>query len=275
MASANSWHGSVSEEDPSGQEERSTQSQYENKTMKTLLAIISHPKDNELVARHWKFFRMTGWDILGCGTEDMACIWPEQIARMDTGRMGTRMTPAGSSIFGLVEQELDIWRWFLQHQEYDSVCVVEADNLFTRVPPEHPGGGLYLVTTIPNYASPGIFKTPVYFSTPRWGDRRCIEQMHAHGRGMFERGDVQHWISDRFPAWVCQQGKVPWLPQPAWSPLPFYWNGTVNECWVRDARAAIKIGCYCLHSVKYQWQLDALKDLLPNTINQTIESMTL
>lgn len=231
--------------------------------MNTLLAIISHPKDNELLARHWPYFKMTGWPILGCGTEDGACVWPDYVPRLNTGKMGTVMTPAGSSIYGLVEQELDIWSYFLKNNQYDSVCVVEADNLFVRKPPEHPGSGLYLVTALPNYMPAGIFKMPVYFSTPRWGDRRVIEQLHAHGRGMFERGDVEHWISDRFPAWVCQLGRIPWLPQPAWSPTPFQFGGTAQECWIRDARASIQVGCYCLHSVKHQWQLDALKDLLP------------
>lgn len=236
--------------------------------MKTLLAIIAHPNDNERLTRHWPYFQLPGWRILGCGPESGPCVsWPEYVPCLNTGKLGTRMTPAGSSIFGLVEQELDIWRFFLTSnlcEEFDALCVVEADNLFVRKPPEHPGGGLYLVTTLPNYATPGVFKTPVYFSTPRWGDRHCIQQLYDHGMGMFQRGDVEHWISDRFPALICHQGRIPWLSQPAWSPSPFNWGATrPDDVWKRDARAAIQLGAYCLHSVKHQWQLDAVKDLLP------------
>lgn len=232
--------------------------------MSTLLAIISHPKDNELVHRHWPYFKMTGWDILGCGTADRKCEWPEPaIRRLDTGVKGVRMTPAGSSIFGLVQQELDIWEWFLNHKEYSSVCVVEADNLFTRKPPRHPGGGLYLVTVIPNYSRPGIFKTPVYFSTPRWADRPCAEKLFKHGKEMLFRGDHEHWISDRFPARICHEHKIPFLNQPAWSPSAFHWGASIyDEAWERDARAAVSIGCYCLHSVKHPWQLRAVSHLI-------------
>jgi hypothetical protein len=171
------------------------------------------------------------------------------------------MTPAGSSIFGLVEQELDIMQWFLNSEhKWDSLCVVEADNLFVRKPPEHPGDGLYLVTHMPNYSPRGMFKTPFYFSTPRWGDRACIQILHGHGRQMFNSGDVEHWISDRFPAWLAHQAGVRWMGQPAWSPSALT-NGEVD--WLRQALAAIRMGCYCLHSVKHQWQLDALQEVLP------------
>lgn len=232
--------------------------------MKTLLAIIATDKDTALLARHWPYFKMLKWDILGCGPETSSgrrVTWPDtDMCCLDTGKMGTRQTPAGSSIFGLVEQELDIMRWFLSDTDYDSLCVVEADNLFVSVPPDHPGDGLYLVTQMPNYSPRGLFKTPFYFSSPRWGDRACIETMHAHGRGMFEAGDVEWWISDRFPAWVAHQAGVRWLGQPAWSPSALTRD---DADWVRQARAAIKMGVYCLHSVKHQWQLDALADLLP------------
>jgi len=228
--------------------------------MSVLLAIISHPKDNSLVERHWPYFKMTGWPILGCGTVDEKCEWPEDVTRLDTGKLGTKMTPAGSSIFGLVQQELDIWKYFLEQTNYDSVCVVEADNLFTKKPPEHPGGGIYLITLLPNYEPRQLFKTVVYFSTPRWADRKAADALYRNGSEMFKRGDVEHFISDRFPAWVCHRHRIPWLNQPAWSPSIFVQS---DSEWVRDARAAIGCGCYCLHSVKHEWQLAAVEDLIP------------
>lgn len=230
--------------------------------MSVLLAIISSPHDNELVARHWPYFKATGWDILGCGSADGRCVWPEPVKRLDTGKMGKRMTPAGSAIFGLVEQELAIWEWFLNHSEYSSVCVVEADNLFVRRPPDHPKNGIYLITALPNYSKPGLFKTVVYFSTPRWADRKCAERLLHHGREMVALDDHEHWMSDRFPAYICHKHKIPWLAQPAWSPSAHRWGGTYDECWVRDAQAAVRIGAYCLHSVKFTWQLDAVRGLM-------------
>lgn len=226
--------------------------------MNTLLAIISTARDNALVARHWPYFKLPAWTILGVGTEDGKCEWPEPVTRLDCGKQGTRMTPVGPSIFGLIQQEMEIWGWFLSHREFDSVCIVETDNLFVRKPPDHPGQGLYLVTQLPNYSP--LFKTPMYFSTPRWSDRKATEQLFAGGSEMIRQRDTEHDISDRFPALIAQRYRIPWLAQPAWSPSLFTVTG---EQWVRDARAAIQLGMYCLHSVKTQQQLDALKDLLP------------
>lgn len=232
--------------------------------MNTVLAIISHPKDNHLVVRHWPYFKLCGWDILGCGTDDGKCEWPEPVMRLDTGKMGTRMTPAGSSIFGLVEQELEIIGWFLDHQSYDALCIVEPDNLFVRKPVEHPQNGMYLAPLLPNYCRPGIFKTPIYMSTPRMMDRKCAHVFYGHAQSMFRAGDVEWWISDRFPAHVCHAANIPWINYPAWSPLPFVWGASdPHEAWVRDARCAIALGACCLHSVKTEKQLEAVRDLLP------------
>lgn len=226
--------------------------------MGPLLAIIATEQDYPILCRHWQYFRMTGWPILGCGTEDGRTQWPEPVMRMDTGKVGVIQTPAGSSIFGLVEQEIDIWRFLLQHEEFSSVCVVEADNLFTRKPQEHPGG-IYLVTLLPNCAG-DVFRTPEYFSTPRWSDREIAWLLYIHGTAMFRQGDVEHYISDRFPAWVCYQHGIPFANTPNWSPSVQVANDTE---WIRDARSAIRNGAWCLHSVKHQWQLDALRPMLP------------
>lgn len=231
---------------------------------KTLMAVIAHPRDREMLFRNWPYLTLPGWDILGCGTVDKKCEWPHSVERLDTGKLGTKMTPAGSSIFGLVEQELDILKWFLNHREYDSVMVVETDNIFVRKPPNHPGNGLYLVTLLPNYSKPGLFSTPVYFSTPRWADREAAKRLHAGGIELIRRGDHQHWISDRFAAHICHKYQIPWLAMPAWSPFAFCWDAKdAQAAWIRDARAAIQVGCYSLHAVKHQWQLDAIEDLLP------------
>ena len=200
---------------------------------------------------------MTGWSILGCGTEDFKTRWPEPVTRLDTGKVGVIHNAAGSVIFGLVEQELDIWRYLLQHEEYDSVCVVEADNLFVRKPPQHQGG--YMVTLLPNCAG-DVFKTSEYFSTPRWADRETAWLLYIHGTAMFRAGDVEAMVSDRFPAWVCLKHEIPIVPTPNWSPSAQVAN---EQEWIRDAQDAIRRGAYCLHAVKTESQFNALKPMLP------------
>lgn len=212
-----------------------------------------------MVRRHWKYFKLPGWPILGCGTDDGKCEWPEPVPRLDTGQMGTKPTPAGSAIFGLVEQELQLWKYCWDHPEYSSVCVVEADNLFVRKPPQSEFRG-YRVTLLPNCAPPRLFKTSYYFSTPRWADRATAGMLFIFGKAMFRRGETEHFMSDRFPALICHRHRIAFEPQPNWSPSV---RAVGNKEWTIEARQAILNGAYCLHSVKHQWQLDALKDLLP------------
>lgn len=226
--------------------------------MNVLLAIISCPKDNELIERHWPYFKMLHWPILGCGSNDGRCEWPEPMLRLDTGKPGKINTPAGSSIYGLVEQELDILRFFLEETTYDSVCIVEGDNLFVRQPPKHQGG--YMITLLPNHERPGLYRTSFYFSTPRWPDRETAQRLYACGMKMFHQGETEFCMSDRFPAWVCQKHRIQYRAQNAWSPSVY---ANSNELWLSEARTAIKQGAFCLHSVKTKEQLDALKDLLP------------
>ena len=228
--------------------------------MSTLLAILSSPQDNDMVRRHWKYFKMTGWPILGCGTTDGKCEWPDPVMRLDTGKMGKMQTPAGSAIFGLLEQELDVWKFCFDHPEYDSVCVVEADNLFVRMPPKEHGGGGYRVTHLPNRSRNGLFRTAYYFSTPRWCDRDTAGLLYTYGSAMLQRGETEHFMSDRFPALICALHDIGVDYEPNWSPSTDAWT---DDRWLAEARAAIKGGAWCLHSVKHQWQLDALKDLLP------------
>lgn len=234
--------------------------------MKTLLAIISAPMDNELLKRNWPYLTMQGWDILGAGTAGGGCEWPKPItARIDTGIIGKRQTPAGSSLWGLVQQEADAWKWFLAHPEYDSICVVEPDGIFTRKLPPHPGGA-YLFSVMPNFSRAGLFKSSVYAQTPRWSDRPTTEKLLRYTERAIQENDTEFWISDRLPAYLCYKHRIKFQPIPAWSPFAMtHWDAkSFDEQWVHDARMAIKLGAAYIHACKTEAQLNAIKDLLWN-----------
>lgn len=232
--------------------------------MSVLLAIIATPQDKVLLERHWPYVKMMGWDILGAGTTGGQTEWPEPVHRLDTGPVGTCSTPAGSCIYGLIQQELDIWSWFLDHPEYDSVAVIEADGIFTRQLPDHPGGA-YLFTIMPNFSPPNLFKTSVYAQTPRWSDRPTTRKLLTHARQMVAANDLEHRMSDRFPAWICYKHHIKFQGFPGWSPFAMtHWAGTENygAQWVHDARMAIQMGAAYIHSCKTEAQLNAIKDLI-------------
>lgn len=231
---------------------------------RTLLAIISTPAENALVARHWRYFLLAGCDkILGCGTQEGGTEWPGDVIRLDTGIVGRKRTQIGPAIHGLVIQEIDIWDYFYHHTNYDDVCIVEADGVFARKLPPHPGNA-YLASIMPDFCPKGMFRTTVYFQTPRWADRPTVSKLLAYGREMLSYGETEHWMSDRFPAWICYKHRIKFQSMPAFSPFSFpnWWEGSVEEQFNQDARAAIKLGAYYVHAVKTQERLDAIKDLI-------------
>jgi hypothetical protein len=227
---------------------------------KTLMAIISSPSDNEMVKRHWPYFLLTGFDIVGCGTVDGLCEWPEPVMRFDTGQLGKRITNGISAIWGLVPQEIEILKMFLTTR-YETLVVVEADNVWvTRNPPSHPGGFIYLVNLMTNLHK-GIFATPVYASTPRICDRTTAGHLVHWGEKMIASGDVEYWISDRFMMKAAFVGQIRFQHYPSWTSFPFDWSGmSVKEAFIKDARTAIHLGNHVLHGIKTQEQLNQITE---------------
>lgn len=230
-------------------------------TGKPLLAIISCQKDNELVERHWPWFKKAGCDIVGCGSRDGQTKWPEDISVLNTGQMGlVALSIGGTAIAGLLQQELDILEAF-QNSEYDSVAIVESDNLIIKPLPQHPGK-LLLAPIVPN-RSPQWFSTPVYFSTPRWYDRETAGHIRHHGEQLLREGRNEHWCSDRFVALAVWRASVRYMNF-GWTQMPVNGPGERHhsESFVRDARAAIALGAPSIHGVKTVEQLKAITEEL-------------
>lgn len=215
-----------------------------------------------MVRRHWFSYKAMGWPIMGCGTQDGGCEWPEKVRRLDSGIVGTRQTPAGSALYGLVLQEADIYREFLNNTKHDSLCIIESDGVFTRRLPEHPGNA-YLFSQMPDFAPRGMFKSTVYAQTPRWSDRATTEKLLRFTEQAIGENGVEHWMSDRLPAYLCYKHQIKFQPLPAWSPFAFtHWSpGTFDEQWKQDARAAIRLGAAYIHACKTEAQLKAIRDL--------------
>lgn len=230
-------------------------------TSNTLLAIISCPKDNELVARHWSSYLLTGWDIAGCGSEDGKTEWPQPVMRLDTGKSGLKHVGFGTAIYGLLQQELDIISAFMK-TSYEFLAVAESDNVFVRKPPELPHG-FYLAPLVPSY-SPNLFSTPVYCTTPRIMDKLIASHILHHGRKMLAEGDTQHWMSDRWFPHIVHKHKIPFQHFPGFTAMPHYWWAKDHEeGFIRDAKAAIKLGVCVVHGCKTEYQLESITEGLP------------
>src|ERR1041385_1857788 len=173
-----------------------------------LLAVISCPRDNSLVARHWDFFlRAKADEIVGAVTNDSKCEWPEPIRTLNTGVVGTKPLGKVGVIWSLCQQELDIISTFLNTTSYRSLAVLEADNLVLKPFPKHPEGCLLLCPILPNL-QPQLFSTPIYCSTPRWYDRDSAAHVLHHGEQLLASGTDEHKCSDRFVAAAAFRARV-------------------------------------------------------------------
>lgn len=226
---------------------------------KTLLAVISSASANDALRRHWPYFKLAGVDMLGAGTSDGKTEFPDNIPALHTGQMGVKKVLTGTAIYGLLMQEVDLLKHFLS-TDYQSLCVVEWDNLMVRPLPPHPGE-LYLVNMVPNFHPKHVFSTNVYFSTPRWADRWTARQLFNTAKDMIVNGDVEHWSSDRFFAAVAYRAKVRFQHLPSYTQLPLMPDGEdENDAFIRDARAAIEMGAYSIHGVKTSDQLKRITE---------------
>lgn len=169
--------------------------------MKTALLIHSFAGANEIVKRHWEFYKRSGFDIFGVGRTNTICLWPES---MRTKNIGVDAYIDGDN---LPRRLVDTFDWFL-HDEifkaYSHCCVIEYDTIFLTAPPAvdvtaaaHLAGGGY----------PG-FTCSHFHHCPWWLDRENAGKFVAKGREMIAGGDIEKGSPDFFFSLVMERAGV-------------------------------------------------------------------
>lgn len=201
---------------------------------RTLLVIHGYASANDMIERHWPFWRQSGCDILGVGREDSEVRWPEKIQTVNIG--ADRYADKDN----LCRRLVDTFRYCLT-LPYDDFCILEADAINLGPIGAHTGG---LLTNKVGAGSEG-FKGNQYFHCPWWADRMTAEWIVEFGDVMLRDGDIEQGWPDRFLGWMFEKFNLPWTQVRAYSE-----NTIEGEASIKRARKAVESGVKFVHGIK-------------------------
>jgi len=214
---------------------------------KTLVAVLAHQEYNDMVARHWPWYRKSGCDILGVGREDKPVTWP--VSPGDDGFVGS--VGLGESSRAYRDNHLDrllrVLELFVE-TEYSDCCIIEADAIFLKPLPAHPGN--CIVTTLGGYGGEGGFAPCRFWHTPWWMDKGTAQDVIEYGRRMLKMKIFEGGFVDRWLGLMVELYQLPVTPA-----LSFSVNTLDSEEYLTAARIAVIRGAYYVHGIKTEYQL--------------------
>lgn len=206
-----------------------------------LLCVHSHPGANHRIETHWPYYEKSGADkIIGIGTTDNRCKWPDGVETANIGRDGY--------IDGqhLPKKLIDTMRFMLL-LPYDRFCLIEWDCLFFKPLPEFTGMvGFHAGNRM------GDMRTEHFHHCP-WGwDFDAGMSFVTKADELLPQVSGHECSPDIFFSWVCQEAGLP-VTQP--------WEGFSRnslDCAgdLELARNAYLSGVMALHGVKGRRELD-------------------
>lgn len=219
--------------------------------MKTLLLIFSHTEANPVVARHWPWYRKSGMDIVGVGSTNGNCIWP-QYGLLDQIKIGSEGAPSGAHyihrFLNALSYCLSNYSWL----EYESFCFIEYDGIFLKPLPEIAPNTF--VTKKNGGASDG-FLGSFFVHTPWIMDRQMGHIILDYGQRMYKHGLHERGFLDRWFGLMIDLYKLNWsdLGRDVFSE-----NTLDTPHLIQMGRDAAKRGVFYIHGIKTQKQLEAV-----------------
>ena len=207
-----------------------------------ILAIHSYPGANATVARHWPYFQNAGAGyIVGIGTTDGGCQWPEEVTSVNIGKNAYLDGPH------LPQRLLDT----LDHFEgSDNVIVIcEYDCVFFKPLPlnELEGVGLYLT----GGKAPGC-KGHFFAHSPWAFHPDVVPKVITEGRKMLAAGEYEAGSPDTFLGLLCERTGIP-VQFGLWG--QYSRNSLDIPEQLEEARQACLDGVHVIHGVKTPEQL--------------------
>lgn len=220
--------------------------------MKHAVLIHSYPGANEVVSRHWDYYKVSGGDLFGIGTNDGKCVWPEPVPfinPVDSGYTDVKCR--------LPQKLVQSFKWFVYDpifSDYDTCCVIEYDSLFLSRLPDHPGG---LVTKLAaRCPEKWNVKSPFSLHPPWWADRKTSEQIAEFGKRMIADGECENGGPDIFLGLLVSRFNIKWSDTGNGS-----WSCNSLDMRVRypeAIKAARHNDCWYIHGLKEPEQLACL-----------------
>lgn len=167
--------------------------------MKTALIIQSYAGANATVARHWPFYKRSGFELFGVGRTNTRCEWPEPIPTKDIGE--------DSYINGdnLPRRLVDCFRWFITDPifyGFNDACVIEYDTIFLKEPPCQPYHPVNAHRAGPNIPP---MKSQSFYHNPWWVTRGRAIEFVLKADELLNRGENECGHPDFFFGLVWQE----------------------------------------------------------------------
>lgn len=167
--------------------------------MNAALFIHSCRSADPTVARHWPFYKKSGWPIFGVSCLDTRCQWPEPVP---TKAIGIDVYRHESN---LSRRITDTFRWFLEDdlfKGYSHACVIEYDAIFLRPLPT-----IYeqvdAAATLAGHSMAG-YQAEHFFHCPWILSRAGAEAFVKHADTLIKLGHTEHGSPDVFWGLVFQ-----------------------------------------------------------------------
>lgn len=202
------------------------------------LAIQSFGGANACVKRHWPYYEKSGVDqIIGIGTTDGKCEWPEGIT---VENIGADLYCVGAH---LPKRFLRTLAFMLNFTKHETLAICEYDTLFFREIPKNLPIGLtaHLAGGKPEGCHCNQF----------WHGVWCVDRITAQvileaGHQILQSGRVDP-SPDCFIGQIVELAEIPTHNDI----LKSYSRNTIHGFqWISEARSAIENGAVCIHGVK-------------------------
>lgn len=210
--------------------------------MNTLLCIHSYPAAKERVFRHWPYYLIPKWPIIGIDCEDGEHEWPH-----GTPHIGIAKNRNLDGTENLCVKLVQTFQLALE-TSFQTICVIEHDSVFLKEPQKHPGG---LVTLLaggytgtgekPKWAN---CKTCRFFHTPWWADRDTAQVIVECGNRLLGQGEWENGSPDVFISRIIDETGLKWTQANTWS------CNSLNELNKPGCSTAIRGGAWYVHGIK-------------------------
>lgn len=210
------------------------------------LSIQSFPAANPVVRRHWPFYEKSGVDqIIGIGTTDGKCEWPEGIT---VENIGADLYCVGAH---LPKRFLRTLAFMLNFTKHETLAICEYDVVWFRELPRNLPIGL--TTHLAGGHMPGSHCN-AFFHSPWVCDRITAKVMVETGYQILQTGAFDP-SPDLFIGQIVEKAEIPVHTDI----LKSYSRNTVHgETWINEARFAIEHGAIAIHGIKSAEVLEAI-----------------
>ena len=222
--------------------------------MKTLLSIMAHAEASDAVARHWKYWKQSGCDILGLSPLDAPCRWPEKIPTHNFGNRGREGV-------NIIERFIDAFLTlgYCDQEGFDQIILIEYDvvtfgklNLREYPPVQiacergHNTDAKFQAAT---YCLPPVIMTPT-----------VMMEIGGEMKRMARKGQIEHGCADRMIGLAVQHLGLVAEQVPGCMTCDFrHADPVTREQRFEQARAMLKRGelRFC-HMIKTAEELERL-----------------